>query len=360
MPVIDIRAGGPLQHARERAAAARRLRDDCLSLLPRATGPLVPLLDAIMRRWLARSASPYAAEIAQIAAALGFPGVWMLNGAYQWGCTSLAQGERDGIWLARTLDWPFTGLGRHAEVAYMRGGAGDYVSVTWPGYAGVLTGMAPGRFAACINQAPMRRRTQHPWLRLYDHAANGVNTLARVRHTPPDHLLRQAFEVCDSYDAAKRMLETVPVARPVIYTLIGCAAGERCVIERCEDDCATREDDTSAANDWVPGRAGWEARLGPRDQFTRSSAEAAGQSAARRGALSGYDGHIAAGQFDWVAPPVLNPYTRLAVVMNPRAGILRAAGYETCNESLPRRVTGIRSVTAARDGAICSAQPADG
>lgn len=346
MPVVDIRNGGPPRHARERADAARRLRDDCLSILPRAARPLVPLFDALMRRWLSRSASPYTAEIAQIAATLRVPGVWMLNGAYQWGCTALAHADGEGVWLARTLDWPFDGLGRGAEVARMRGGAGDYVSVTWPGYAGVLTGMAPGRFAACINQAPMKRRTQHPWLRLYDHAANGMHTLARVRHIPPDHLLRQTFERCDSYRAARRMLETVPVARPVIYTLVGCATGERCVIERAEDHCTTREDETSAANDWVPARVGWEARLGPRDQLIRSSAEAADQSAARRAALAACGDRVASGAFDWVTPPVLNPYTRLAVVMNPRAGILRAVGYEACEEDLPRPVTDICSVSS--------------
>jgi len=355
IPVIDIRDGGPVRHAQERSVQARRLRDDCLAFLPRAAAPLVPLLDAITRRWFARSNSPYAAEIAQIAAALGFPGVWMLNGSYQWGCTSLAQEDGDGIWLARTLDWPFSGLGRYAEVAQMRGDAGDYFSITWPGYVGVLTAMAPGRFAACINQAPMRRRTRHPWLRIYDHAANAVHTWARIRHEPPDQLLRRAFEVCDTYRAAKRMLETTPVARPVIYTLIGCGDGERCVIERCEDSFVTREDETSAANDWVPGRPRWEGRVGPRDQLTRTFAEAACQSRARREALSGYGGRMSDGQFDWVAPPVLNPYTRLAVIMNPRAGILRVTGYETGDADLPRPVTGTCSINAPHDGVICGA-----
>jgi hypothetical protein len=46
-------------------------------------------------------------------------------------------------------------------------------SASWPGYAGVLTATAPSRFTACINQAPMYRRNQHPWLRLYDLGANG-------------------------------------------------------------------------------------------------------------------------------------------------------------------------------------------
>ena len=103
----------------------------------------MPALDWLSRRSLLRSRSPYVPEIAQIAAAIPVSGVWMLNASYQWGCTALAC-EQDGVpWLVRTLDWPFTGLGRHLEVAHMRGEHGDFFSVTWPGYVGVLTAMAP-------------------------------------------------------------------------------------------------------------------------------------------------------------------------------------------------------------------------
>ena len=75
---------------------------------------------------------------------------------------------------------------------------------------------------------------------------------------PPDQLLRRTFELCRDFAAARHMLETTPVARPVIYVLAGCTVDERCVIERTETDFVTREHDTSAANDWVPlaGRLG--------------------------------------------------------------------------------------------------------
>ena len=121
VPVVDVREGGPLHHARHSATTARALRDACLGFFPRAALPLVPALDRLAQRWLARSRSPYVPEIAEIAATLGFSGVWLLNASYQWGCTALAC-ERDGApWLMRTLDWPFTGLGRHTELAHMRG-----------------------------------------------------------------------------------------------------------------------------------------------------------------------------------------------------------------------------------------------
>lgn len=340
IPLVDVRDGGPPRHALENPAKARALRDACLGSLPRAAHPLVPSFDRISQRWLARSRSPYVDEIAAIAGALDFSGVWLLNASMQWGCTSRASAH-DGLpWLLRTLDWPFHGLGHHTELAHMSGAAGGFISVTWPGYVGVLTALAPGRFAAALNQAPMWRRTRHRWLRPYDYAANVLGAWMHRDGMPPDQLLRQAFELCDTYADARRMLERTPVVRPVIYTLVGCAVDERCVIERTETDFLTREQETSAANDWLPSRPGWEGRIGTRRFLVSSFAEAAGYSCARREALAGWRGSLAAAGFDWVREPVLNPYTRLAVAMSPASGILRAAGYDIAGAAvLPQPVT---------------------
>jgi hypothetical protein len=346
IPVIDLRDGGPVGHAERNGAAARALRDACLAFLPRATLPFVPMLDSISQRWLKRSRSPYLDEIARIAGALGFSGVWLLNASYQWGCTARASDE-DGVpWLLRTLDWPFHGLGRHAEVARMHGPAGDFFSITWPGYVGALTAMAPSRFAACVNQAPMRRHTMHRWLRGYDLARNAYAVWRSDDLMPPDQLLRQAFELCDGFTAARRLLETTPVSRPAIYVLVGCAAGERCVIERTETDFLTRENDTSAANDWLPHRPSWEGRIGTRRFLTDSFADAANYSTARRESLVGWAGPCAAPSFAWVREPVLNPYTRLAVAMCPARGVLRAVGYEASDTLLPQPVTAMCEVVA--------------
>jgi hypothetical protein len=347
IPVIDLRDGGPPRHAEEHARQARALRDACLGFLPRAALPLIPALDWAARRWLERARSPYLDEIARIAAALDFSGVWLLNASYQWCCTSLAVEENGVPWLMRTLDWPFLGLGRYAEVAQLRGKCGDFFSVTWPGYVGALTAMAPARFAACVNQAPMRRRTAHRWLRPFDFAANTGAVWRSADLMPPDQLLRLAFELCEDFAAARHMLETTPVARPVIYVLVGCAASERCVIERTETGFSTREDDTSAANDWVPCRAGWEGRIGTRRFLTSSFADAASYSRARRESLKAWDGEISAPGFDWVREPVLNPYTRLAVAMCPATGVLRALGYDRTAAPLPQPVTRICEIAPA-------------
>jgi hypothetical protein len=344
IPIVDLRDGGPVGHAQARARQARALRDACLGFLPRALLPLVPALDWASRRWLERSTSPYVEEIAQIAAALDFSGVWLLNASYQWACTSLAAEENGVPWLVRTLDWPFLGLGRYVEVAQMRGSCGDFFSVTWPGYVGALTAMAPSRFAACVNQAPMRRQTAHRWLRPYDFAANARANWQSADLMPPDQLLRRTFEICGCFAAARRMLETTPVARPVIYVLVGCALNERCVIERTETGFVTREEETSAANDWVPCREGWEGRIGTRRFLTSSFADAANYSRARRDSLQGWDGAVSAPGFAWVREPVLNPYTRLAVAMCPAEGLLRAIGYDRTAALLPEPVTGVCEV----------------
>ena len=144
IPVVDVRHGGPVRHAAEGRARARALRDECIDWLPRpcrgaAAGDGwddAPLAQAIPFA-ICRGDSCHRGRA-------GFSGIWFLNGCYQWGCTALAREQGDMPWLARTLDWPFPGLGRHVEVARMRGNAGEFDSVTWPGYAGVLTASAPG------------------------------------------------------------------------------------------------------------------------------------------------------------------------------------------------------------------------
>jgi hypothetical protein len=329
IPMVDVREGGPVRHAREARERTLALRADLVGRMPvAALAPLMPLLDRITRRWLLRAQAPYVGEIEAIAATLGISGLWFLNGSYQWGCTALAREESGAPWLARTLDWPFHGIGRNVEVARMRGPAGEFFSATWPGYVGVLTAMAPGRFAAALNQAPLHRRSQWAVLRFYDIAANAVQTWRTVRNIPPDQLLRQVFETCGSFAEARALLEKTPIARPSIFTLVGCAEGERCIIERTEETHTTRMHDTAAANDWRDPRPQWEGRIGGVSSLWQSFAEAAANSRRRSEALATWNAPLADEPFAWVMPPVLNAYTRQAVEMCPASGVLRVIGYE--------------------------------
>jgi hypothetical protein len=348
IPIVDVREGGPIRHAVDARGRARALRDHCVTWLPRAARMLLPAMDALTRRWLKRSYSPYVAELEAIAAVLGFPGIWFLNGTYQWGCTALAREEGGVPWLARTLDWPFPGLGRHVEIARLRGVAGEFLNVTWPGYAGTLTACAETRFAAAINQAPLWRRTRKPWLRPYDLAANALRTWP-IRFRPPDHLLREVFETCRDFGEARHKLETVPVARPVIFTLIGCKRGERCVIERTEEGFTTRVEDTSAANDWLQSTMPWEARVCATLLLKSSPEEATAHSRARREALASWPHPFGGGDFAWVTPPVLNPFTRMAVEMCAATGTLRVVGYEPqADNALPQPATQVCDFSPGR------------
>ena len=86
-------------------------------------------------------------------------------------------------------------------------------------------------------------------------------------------------------------------------------------------------------------RPNWEARVAADYFLTASPALARARCAARRDALGRWPGLLSRDDFDWVRPPVLNPYTRLAVTMSPAHGVLRVAGYEAKDGGLPEQVT---------------------
>ncbi|MDA0997799.1 MAG: hypothetical protein O2944_06290 [Proteobacteria bacterium] len=267
--------------------------------------------DHLSRRWLARQETPRAAEIAEIAAVAGRPGAWLLNLSYEWTCTTGAGPDPGGRSnrMLRTLDWPLNGLGRTVVVAKFQGLAGDYFNVTWPGFVGVATAMAPDRFSAALNQPPMRRWTRSCWL---DWLINR-NKLWRRQATPPTHLLRRMFDECRSYVEARRMLIETPLSIPAFFTLSGTEPEQSCLIEREEDGATVHDGPSACANHWieraVPGRYRGIDSPGRRQQMLET----------RDGSPDG---------FDWVTPPILNETTRVAVVADAGRGYLAVRGYE--------------------------------
>src|SRR5919204_2213435 len=131
IPIVDVRVGGPVAHASASRAAMDELQAACLAYFPGVTHPLVPIGDAIARRWLERSQSPYTAEVTAIARLANRPGVFLVNTSYEWGCTAACCGS-DLPMLVRTLDWPFAGLGRALAVTRQGGPAGGVWNVNWP------------------------------------------------------------------------------------------------------------------------------------------------------------------------------------------------------------------------------------
>ena len=321
IPFLDFRCGGPVAHARARVAAAAALRENFLAHLPRWSRDFcLSSIDGIIARWLRRSASAYRDDLQHVADILGFPGAMTLNLSYLFACTTSADSTELGApLLRRSLDWPFHGLGKGVEVAWQSGPAGEFFNVTWPGAVGVLTAMAPGRFAAVINQAPMRRRTRNFLGLPYDFVVNLMNALSREVGWPPDHLLRLAFETCANFEEAIALLAREPLARPAVFTVTGAEPGEMAIVERTEREARVLRGPVIVANDWQKPRFGWKARMG----FENNEARKAALRDVRPGEPA----------FRWAVPPVLNKTTRLVVEMSAAgAGELAARGYE-CTSS---------------------------
>lgn len=258
IPLVDVGhlpSGDLCRHdlARARALLREVLGSDSHPLLPYVTG----LLDRVSHSWLVRQANPYLEEIRDVAAVLRRPGAYFLNTVYEWACsTSVAPDVDGGQRMIRVLDWGMPGLGRNAVVARHAAEPGPFYSATWPGYVGVLTGMAPGRFSAAINQAP---KMPVYGLEIVDEVVGRLRVLRSRGAMPGTHLLRQAFERAPDYAAAVEMLcdESVTLAMPALFTLAGIEAGEGCVIEafgderRIHQSAHTENGALGVANQWL-------------------------------------------------------------------------------------------------------------
>lgn len=308
IPLLDVRGKGP-------AALVGMAPDRIAAIIAhgrRSYGGLALRWgDRATWRWLTRNGNPYRHDIAAVAEHISMPGAFLLNLSYEWTCTSAVGPDSGGTGnrMLRTLDWPLPGLGTNVVVARQDGGAGTYYNVTWPGFVGVLTAMAPSRFSAAINQPPMRMVTRSCW---FDWAIARTG-MWRKSGLPPSHLLRKAFDECGSYADARRLLSEAPVCAPAFFALSGHDGHEGCVIERTEHDASIHETPTSIANHWLafdlPGRV--------------RGADSAG----RRKLMESLR-ETAPNDFSWVIPPILNPMTRLAVVANAARDFLLAWGWE--------------------------------
>jgi hypothetical protein len=309
IPVYNVGPRFPLETLALESGRANALIDGATGRVPRAA---LRALDAVSRRWLAKQDSVHLDEIDAIAERLGRPGAYFLSINYEWGCTCRVGPSPDGnsARLVRVLDWVTDGLGRYVIAARVAGAAGPFVTLTWPGYTGVLQAMAPGRFSAALNQAPMRRRLGHFYL---DWAVNR-RRVWRMPHLTPAHLLREVFETAMSFTDAKRMLAERPISSPAIYSLAGIKPGEAAVIERTETEARVHDGGNTAANHWqAPGWSG----------HARGN-DSAGRARQMHSASTALDP-----SFPWLTRPILNWNTRLAMVADAREGRLVAQGYET-------------------------------
>ncbi len=316
IPLVDIRSGTPLDLLKlfpGRAEALAKAAAGTFGLASRVASRFIfPFGDRVSRTWLLSTANPYREEIAEMERALGIDGVILLNVCFEWGCTSGVWQTEDGPLLRRVLDWPFPTLGESVVVALQSGPAGDFHNITWPGISGTFHAFAQGRFAAAINQAPMRR---HGRGYLGDWAKNRVNVRGE-NGLPPAHLLRRTFETAPDYAAAKKALCETPVAVPAIFILSGVRTNEGCIIERTERDFGLREMEDGrvcATNHFV-------SRLNDSGQWMARPIDSPGRLKSARALNGGED------SFAWFVAPIANVNSRLAFEANAATGALRLIG----------------------------------
>ena len=115
IPYLDLGREGPL-------ALVRRESDRADAILRAGRkqygGITIDLLDRLSRRWARSGGGLFLTELESAAAEALPRGIWFMNHAYEWGCTTSAGAdpEGEGVRLLRTLDWPFDGLGKHVVV----------------------------------------------------------------------------------------------------------------------------------------------------------------------------------------------------------------------------------------------------
>lgn len=309
IPVIETGRDFPVQTLMQHKSRANELFDAATRRYP----PKVLLaLDKVSRSWLVRWDNAHLDEIDLVAQTIDRPGAYFFAVNYEWGCTCRVAPAPDGTSarLLRVLDWMVPGLGKNIVAARVSGApAGPFVVLTWPGYTGVLQVMAPARFSAALNQAPMRIASGLYYL---DWAANRRRVWA-MPHPTPAHLLRRVSEEAHDFAEAREMLIKTPISTPGIFSLAGVKPGELAIIERTETDFRVRNGAHVAANHWEA--AGWQGHA--------RGIDSPGRARMMTGIAPAFER-----TFPWLEPPILNARTRLAMVADAKAGRIIAQGFE--------------------------------
>ncbi len=304
-------AATPLALFEKQRGLAQRLFDVCRKLIP---GFILNYMARKSEEWLNRVQPPYKAELDKIAQDMGRE-AFALNLSYEWGCTTTAFNDaaRGGVTIYRTLDWPIKNMGDKLVVAKHAGPAGGYWNIAYPGFVGVLNGVAKGRFAAAINSAPIPKAG---WGFIGDYM---ISKRDNFRHDglPAAFLLRKVFEECADYKTAVKMLAETPLMAPAIFTIAGINDGEHCVIERMHDQAIVhhglKEGFVCATNGWINDE--WPAHDRPTSPRKRRAEMIADMGAYK-------------GDFDWLDGAILNSRTRLAFEANARNGTLTLKGVD--------------------------------
>lgn len=138
------------------------------------------------------------------------------------GCTAFAIDTPQGPLHARNLDWwtEKNQLAKHTcEIRY-HGGPTPTRVAGWPGFMGVFSGVAEGRFAITLNAVVSGETPQ---------LATSITLL-----------LREVFDTAKDYDEAVTRLSEGTIASDCLLLVSGTREGEMCVIERTSRRSAIR------------------------------------------------------------------------------------------------------------------------
>jgi hypothetical protein len=262
VPALDLDQSRPASERWDcltpHAEAARRLMDCYLRDLGELRS-FAPLIESYADAFVS---ADHRAEVASIAQVVGRSenDVLLCNLYYEAfrqliGCTAFACDGPDGPIHARNLDWWTEDqmLARLTCVVRAEGGesVGPFQLVSWPGFIGALSGLAPGRFAVTLNAV----------------ISDEKPSLA----APIALLIRQALERCASFDEAVSLLERTPIAADCLLLVTGIRSGEMVVIERTSTRAAVRGPErgfVAATNDYRSLAGVGDGRIGSRLQET--------------------------------------------------------------------------------------------
>jgi len=153
------------------------------------------------------------------------------------GCTAFAVDTDHGPLHARNLDWWTDNalLARSTVVVHMQGAtAGPFHLVSWPGFIGALSGVAPGRFAISLN---------------------AVLSDEPPAFAPPiTFVLRSVFETARTFTEAVDRLMAAKIASDCLLLVTGTQLGEMVVVERTPTRAAVRHPNDGClvvANDYL-------------------------------------------------------------------------------------------------------------
>jgi acid ceramidase len=147
---------------------------------------------------------------------------------FYFGCTAFAVETGSTTYHCRNLDWHTNNnlLSRHSMVFnFKKNGETVFKTVGWPGFVGALSGTKPNKFSLTLNAV----------------LSNDEPEIA----FPVSFLLRDVLFKAESYQEAKEILESTPIASDCLILLSGIGRNEKVVIERTPKRFATRKSNDS-------------------------------------------------------------------------------------------------------------------